>query len=55
MKKEENFSILDQLASDLEENIEKMRKAYEDRNTDEFVQLKKAILNIYRKINKILD
>lgn len=47
-------AALHQLTLHIEESLEKLKKAYEKNNREEFIQLKKAILNAQKEIHNIL-
>ncbi len=54
MLKEEDISILDMIISDIEDNIENLKTAYDLKDFESFQKFKKFILNAQRKINKLI-
>ena len=54
MVKEVEISVLNQLILNLEKRIEKLKKAYETKDSGEFNQVKKQILEIQREIFEVI-
>jgi hypothetical protein len=53
--KRENAALLSQLISSLEETFQKLERAYQEKNAEEFDKLKKLFLQIQEKINGVAN
>ncbi len=47
-------SVLNQLVLSLEQNIGRLKDAYEKKNREDFVKIKKLILKTQKEINELL-